>query len=93
MSQSNKTTDHQKIKEWAESRHGVPTKIKGTGEDKREGILRIHFPEQSQGNDFEKISWDDFFKNFDESNLLFLYQDKKENGELSTFHKFVNNDN
>ena len=90
MSSSNQTHDHSKIKEWAEERGGVPAKIKDTGKDEDEGVLRIHFPDNSDNNDrFEEIEWDDFFKNFDENNLDFLYQDKKADGELSTFHKFV----
>jgi hypothetical protein len=53
-------------------------------------VLRIHFPENSDNDDrFEEISWEDFFENFDENELDFLYQDKKADGETSTFHKFV----
>lgn len=86
---SERTSDHKVIRKWAEERKGVPSKIKGTGEDKEEGVLRIHFPKHSDSKNFEEISWDDFFKEFDESKLDFLYQDKKKDGETSTFHKFV----
>ena len=87
---SNQTHDHQKIKQWAEERGGVPAKIKGTGKGDDEGVLRIHFPKNSDDNDrFEQIDWDDFFEKFDEKKLDFLYQDKKSDGEQSTFHKFV----
>ncbi|MXV52788.1 hypothetical protein GS399_17585 [Pedobacter sp. HMF7647] len=90
MSTSNQTHDHNKIKAWAEERGGVPAKIKGTGKDEDEGVLRIHFPDKSSDDDnFEKIDWDDFFQNFDDNKLDFLYQDKKADGEESTFHKFV----
>jgi hypothetical protein len=94
MSKANETTDHTVIKEWAEKRHGKPAKIKDTGDGKDEGILRIHFPEASQVNEnFQEITWKDFFKNFEENQLLFLYQDKKDNGDYSTFHKFIHKDN
>ncbi|MDF3078793.1 MAG: hypothetical protein K0S09_2682 [Sphingobacteriaceae bacterium] len=90
MSTSNQTHDHQKIKEWAEDRGGVPAKIKGTGKDEDDGVLRIHFPKNSDNDDrFEEVEWDDFFANFEENKLDFLYQDKKADGETSTFHKFV----
>jgi len=91
MSTSSKqTNNHEEIKKWAEERGGVPAKIKGTGKGDDEGVLRIHFPEHSDNDDrFEQISWDDFFEKFDESELDFLYQDKKADGEESTFHKFV----
>ncbi|RFZ84137.1 hypothetical protein DYU05_00425 [Mucilaginibacter terrenus] len=91
MSESVRTTDHKKIQKWAESRGGVPAKIKDTGKDDADGVLRIHFPKNSDNDDkFEEISWEDFFENFDDNKLDFLYQDKKADGEQSTFHKFVN---
>ena len=90
MSTSNQTHDHQKIKEWAEKRNGVPARVSGTESGGDEGILRIHFPEFSKSDELQEISWDDFFGDFDKENLDFLYQEEKENGEQSTFHKFVN---
>lgn len=86
---SEKTHDHKEIKKWAEARNGIPARIKGTGNNKGDGVLRIHFPDHSDSDNFEEISWDDFFEEFDDSELDFLYQDKKADGETSTFHKFV----
>ena len=84
------TTDHEEIRRWAEERGGVPARIKGTGDSEDEGVLRIHFPGNSEDDDrFEQIEWEDFFEKFDENKLDFLYQDKKADGEISTFHKFV----
>lgn len=79
------THDHKKIQEWAETHGGVPAKIKDTGKTDSSGVLRIHFPDHSKSNDFEEISWDDFFKNYDKHKLDLLYEDSKK----STFHKFV----
>jgi hypothetical protein len=87
--ESHKTKDHDTIKNWVVHRKGVPAKVKGTESGKGEGLLRIHFPEQSSDQDLQKISWDEFFEVFDKNNLTFLYQVKKENGEDSTFNKFV----
>lgn len=89
MSTSDQTHDHKTIQQWTEKRKGVPAKIKGTGKGEDEGVLRIHFPEHSQSDDFEEISWEDFFSEFDEKELDFLYQDKKADGDISTFHKFI----
>jgi hypothetical protein len=90
MSTSLQTQDHEKIKKWAEDRGGIPAKIKGTGKGDDEGVIRIHFPENSDSDDrLEEIEWEDFFDKFDENKLEFLYQDKKANGETSTFHKFI----
>ena len=54
------------------------------------GILRIDFGEPEEG--LEKISWEDFFKVFDERKLAFLYQDKTADGKMSRFNKFVARD-
>jgi len=93
MSTSTQTHDHNKIKKWTEDRGGVPAVVKDTSTSDAEGVLRIHFHENSDSNsELEEISWDDFFKNFEENKLDFLYQDKKSDGEHSTFHKFVKRD-
>jgi hypothetical protein len=89
MSTSNQTHDHHIIQEWVEKRKGIPTRIKGTGKTEDDGLLRIHFPENSKSDNFEEMEWEDFFKDFDKNKLDFLYQDKKADGETSTFHKFV----
>lgn len=89
MSDAKKTTDHQKIKSWTEAHGGVPTVVKGTESGSGKGVLRIHFPKASSDQDFKEISWDEFFEQFEENKLAFLYQDEKD----STFHKFVNRDN
>ena len=89
---SERTRDHKVIQKWTEDRDGVPAKIKGTGKEKGDGVLRIHFPDHSDSDNFEEISWDDFFEEFDNSDLDFLYQEKKADGETSTFHKFVSRD-
>lgn len=91
MSTSKQTSDHDTIRKWAEQRGGVPAKVRGTGNGNDEGVLRIHFPKNSENDDqLEEISWSDFFDKFDAEKLDFLYQEQKADGESSTFHKFVN---
>ena len=88
MSDTNKTTDHDKIKEWVTAHDGVPTVIEDTGSGNGPGVLRIHFPQASSDDNFKEISWDEFFKQFEDNDLAFLYQDQGD----STFHKFVSRD-
>lgn len=86
MSDAKTTTDHDKIRRWAEERGGVPTSVSGTG-DGEAGILRLDFnPKDEQ---LKEISWADFFGKFEEKKLAFLYQDRTEDGSVSRFHKFV----
>ena len=90
MNTSNQTTNKEEIKSWASARNGVPAMIKETENQQGEGLLRIHFPQASKNNDeFNEISWDKFFEKFDDDHLAMVYQDKKEDGEQSTFHKFI----
>ena len=85
MSSSDTTTDHNKIREWAEARSGHPAKVDTSGKG---GILRIDFGEPEEN--LEEIGWDEFFQIFDENELAFLYQDKTADGGESRFNKFVN---
>jgi hypothetical protein len=84
MSSSNTTTDHDEIRKWAEARDGHPAIIRTKGEG---GVLRIDFGEKE--DDFEEISWDEFFDVFDQNKLVFLYQDKTQDGGTSRFNKFI----
>ncbi|MFD2513964.1 hypothetical protein ACFSRY_08815 [Pontibacter locisalis] len=88
MSEAKKTTNHKEIMAWAEKHDGVPAVIKGTDDDgSGEGVLRIHFPKKSSDNDnFEEISWDEFFEEFEENKLALLHDP---NG---VFNKLVNRD-
>lgn len=87
MSESHTTTDHETIRKWATERNGHPATVKATEEDGHAGILRIDF--EPKDEDLDEISWDEFFRKFDEANLAFLYQDRTKDGKISRFHKFV----
>ncbi|PYE83692.1 hypothetical protein [Pseudoroseicyclus aestuarii] len=87
MSSSHTTTDHDTIRRWAEERDGHPARVEGTGEG---GVLRIDFGPEEEN--LQKISWDDFFRVFEDSDLAFLYQDKTQDGSTSRFNKFVSRD-
>jgi hypothetical protein len=85
--ESKKTTDHDEIKKWVEERNGHPSVVKSTHNEEGSGLLRIDFNKPEKN--LEEIDWDEFFEIFDSNNLAFLYQDKKTDGETSTFFKFV----
>lgn len=91
MSGESKTTkDHEEIKQWVEKRGGKPAVVKDTkGDGTGIGVLRIDFPGYSGEDSLEEISWENFFKTFDNKNLSFLYQDSTNDGEQSRFFKFI----
>ena len=88
MPSAETTTDHDRIRKWAEERDGHPARVQGTGDG---GILRIDFNEPEES--LEEISWDEFFDIFEDRKLAFLYQDRTDEGGPSRFNKFVDRDN
>jgi hypothetical protein len=89
---TNTTTDHEEIRRWVEEHGGKPARVRGTGNGDGAGVLRIDFPGGSGEESLEPISWDDWFRTFDENRLAFLYQEEKASGEDSTFSKLVARD-
>ncbi|WP_017730765.1 hypothetical protein [Nafulsella turpanensis] len=90
MAKSEKTTDHNAIKSWVNEHDGVPMKVKDTDKG-NSALLRIGFPDNknSDSENLEEISWDKFFKVFDDNKLALLYQ-PEDNDKL--FTKLVNRD-
>ena len=83
------TTNQDEIRRWVEARGGKPATVKATHKDGDPGLLRIDFPGYSGADTLEPISWDEFFRKFDEKKLAFLYQEERKSGGESRFHKFI----
>ena len=90
MARAQATTDHEKIRQWAEKRGGHPATVKATERGDEPGILRLDFdpPDES----LDHIGWDEFFDKFEDADLAFLFQEKTAAGKESRFHKFVSRD-
>lgn len=69
------TTDHETIRKWADSHGGKPAAVDRTHSDEDVGIVRIMFPDapQSEHDSLVEISWEEFFREFEERNLALLY--------------------
>ena len=80
--ESKTTTDHGAIRRWMEERGARPAAVKNTLAGDDAGVLYIDFPGQSN-KDVDEISWEVFFKKFDDENLAFVYQDTTPSGDLS----------
>ena len=84
------TTDHEEIRKWTEERGGKPAVVVSTlGKGEGVGVIRIKFPEYSEDKTLKEISWESFFKTFEEKNLAFLFQEETKTGQKSRFFKFV----
>ena len=82
------TTDHDTIRKWAEGKGGKPAAVDRTHKGGDVGIIRIMFPDnpQSEHDALVEISWDEFFKEFEERELALLYD------EDGLFSKIVGRD-
>ncbi len=79
------TREHEVIRRWADARGGKPATVPGTEHGDHAGVLRITFGDG--GNRLEEIDWDEWFKPFDERELVFVFQEIKRDGSQSTFFR------
>jgi hypothetical protein len=88
---TNVTTDHEVIRRWAEERGAKPACVRRTGGKGDIGMIRLEFPGAPGARDenLQEISWDDWFRKFDESGLAFLHEETTASGQRSNFNKLV----
>jgi hypothetical protein len=84
--------DHDEIRQWAEARRAQPARVVRTGDDDDPGIIRLDFPGYTGEGSLEPISWDEWFRKFDESDLALIVQDTTADGQRSNFNKLVHRD-
>ena len=83
------TQDHETIRRWAEERDGKPATVASTHSGDDAGLIRLDFPGYSGEGSLEEISWEEWFRKFDESDLVLLYQETLADGGRSNFNKLV----
>ena len=89
MASAQPLTDHDEIRQWAEARGARPACVKGTGAGSDAGMIRLDFPGWSGGDSLQEISWDEWYRAFDENNLALLVQERATDGDTSNFNKLV----
>lgn len=89
MATSESVTDHQRIREWAESRDARPACVRGTGGRRDVGMLRLDFPGYSGGDSLETIAWDEWFEAFEANGLALVIQGQTADGQKSHFNMLV----
>ncbi|CCF84239.1 hypothetical protein [Nitrolancea hollandica] len=82
--QSLATRSHAVIEHWAKERNAVPATVPGTEHEDRAGVLRFNFPGYG-GRKLKEISWQEWFKTFDDRQLVFIFQEHMKNGNMSNF--------
>jgi hypothetical protein len=84
------TQDHDVIRQWAEQRDAVPATIAGTEHDGHLGVLRFDFGGDSENDRLQHVSWDEWFRTFDERELRFIFQEHRSDGSESNFFRLDN---
>ncbi|MDQ0661592.1 hypothetical protein QFZ35_000090 [Arthrobacter ulcerisalmonis] len=82
------TTHHEVIRQWAEERGGVPATVEGTEHGDHLGVLRIDFRDKDAN--LRQVSWEEWFKTFDDRRLNFIYQEQRTDGSQSNFFRLEN---
>ncbi|HEX6796537.1 MAG TPA: hypothetical protein VF116_02350 [Ktedonobacterales bacterium] len=77
------TQNHDVIKHWAEERGGTPATIQ-SNDPNNPRVLRINFPGYG-GQSLQPVTWQAWFKTFDDRHLVFLFQQKMRDGHQSNF--------
>jgi hypothetical protein len=75
------------IRAWAEERDARPVTAT-RGDDGRPRTLRFDFGERSDR--LEELSWDEWLAIFEERQLVFIYQERKRDGNQSNFFRLDN---
>ena len=85
---SETSTDHEKIRKWAEKHGGKPAVVQSTHGEHGVGIIRIEFPDapNSKNDSLEEISWEEFFEEFEAKKLALILD------EGSLFNKLIGRD-
>jgi hypothetical protein len=92
MASAQPVTDHRHIREWAEARKAKPACVRGTGGKNDTGMIRLDFPGFTGSETLQPISWDEWFRAFEENNLALLIQEETADGQQSNFNKLVSRD-
>src|SRR5690606_7267151 len=92
MASAQPLVDHDSIREWAEARGAKPACVKGTGGRRGKGdvgMIRLDLPGFSGAGSLQPITWNEWFRQFDENNLALLVEDSRRGGRPSNFNKLV----
>lgn len=80
-----RTTDHEEIKHWVESHGGRPTAVRAM--DGEVGVVRFNF--KPEAAPLQPISWNEFFTQFEQRKLAFVYEEEIPAGDEERYTKLV----
>jgi hypothetical protein len=83
------TTEAEVIRQWAEMRHGKPALLREVGDEAEAQQPGIVFPGFNYQTSYREVSWQELLEKRAEADLVFLYQERTEGGDLSHYGRFV----
>jgi hypothetical protein len=86
------TTNHDAILAWAEKPGAVPATVEGSGPGDSPGVLTFDFPRGGRERNLRQISWDEWFRTFDERRLTFIYLEERSDGRQTNFFRLESPD-
>ncbi len=92
------TINHAEIRDWVEKHQGQPAVIDSPEAGSEPIGIRIDFPGDTdevllaETQESKPVSWEDFFKIFEDKQLAFIYQDKDYLPDPTLAYKFINRD-
>ena len=93
------TIDHASIKAWAENFNGKPEILPNSETETGAFGIRIDFPGKlddmylSTDHKPKHITWEEFFKIFDEQDLALEFEDTMRIDDPSSVYRFIRRDN
>ncbi|SCL40426.1 hypothetical protein GA0074692_5793 [Micromonospora pallida] len=81
------TTSHEVIQRWARARGAKPATIAGTERDGRVGVLTFDLPGYRTSRRLRQVTWNEWFRTFDERRLNLIYQEQLRDGRPSNFFR------
>lgn len=81
------TRSHEVVQAWAAKRRAEPATGRGKIDVQDGGTgLRFDFPGMGR---FQPISWDEWFKEFDEYDLVFVFREQRADGHTNEDYRIV----
>jgi hypothetical protein len=87
-----RTTEPDVIRRWAAVRDGKPAVMLGSADVAQQVLPCIVFSDYNYAEAYTAVSWRELFERMHKDNLVFLYQEKTESGDLSRLGRFVSSE-
>jgi hypothetical protein len=82
------TRDHDVIRTWAEGLHGKPAMLKSRAGGDVAEALRFQVTDKRR-SEYDVVTWDEWFRAFDGADLVFIFQERADDGAVSDLFRIA----